>query len=119
MFPVTYLLLLDEYKNITPLVIFGIFVWLAGLIIEAVADQQKFAFKNNPKNEGLWVDSGLWKYSGHPNYCGGIVLWLGVFVFVSLFLNSWSWLTIIQGVREGRSIASRFKLEPNPTCFLD
>lgn len=59
----------------------GVFVWALGLIIESVADFQKYKFKNNPKNKGKWIESGLWKYSRHPNYFGEITLWLGVYLY--------------------------------------
>ncbi|MBN1168892.1 DUF1295 domain-containing protein, partial [Candidatus Woesebacteria bacterium] len=73
----------------------GIMIWILGLIIEAVADQQKFTFKNNPKNKGRWIDTGLWKYSRHPNYFGEMFLWWGVFVFAIPFLNGLAWITIL------------------------
>lgn len=60
--------------------LFGIIVWGAGLIIETVADQQKFAFINKPANKGKWIDSGIWRYSRHPNYLGEILVWLGVYI---------------------------------------
>ncbi len=58
----------------------GFALWLIGFVVEAVADQQKFAFKNDAANSGKWIQSGLWKYSRHPNYFGETLLWWGVFV---------------------------------------
>lgn len=58
----------------------GIIVYLIGLIIESVADYQKFKFKLKPENKGLWISSGLWKFSRHPNYFGEILIWLGVYI---------------------------------------
>jgi len=58
----------------------GVAVWIIGLVIEACADQQKFAFINDPANKGKWIDSGVWRYSRHPNYFGEIMVWLGVFL---------------------------------------
>jgi steroid 5-alpha reductase family enzyme len=60
----------------------GLLLWLIGLIIEAVADMQKFQFMQNTKNKDKWIQSGLWKYSRHPNYFGEILVWFGVYVFV-------------------------------------
>ena len=67
--------------KITMWSIVGIGVWLIGLVIESVADMQKYTFINNPANKGLWIDSGLWHYSRHPNYFGEILLWIGVYIF--------------------------------------
>jgi steroid 5-alpha reductase family enzyme len=93
--PSSYLLLLTEDKSITPLMMLGIFIWLLGLTIESVADQQKFTFKNNPQNKGMWIESGLWKYSRHPNYFGEMLLWWGIFLFVAPFLSGLSWIAIL------------------------
>lgn len=56
-------------------------VWLAavlivaGLIGEALADYQLYAFKQSG-NLGV-CDVGFWQYSRHPNYFFEIVVWLG------------------------------------------
>ena len=60
--------------------IVGLALWLFGFFIETVADHQKFVFKNNPANAGQWIQSGLWRYSRHPNYFGETLVWWGVFV---------------------------------------
>jgi len=60
---------------------FGFLVWLTGLITEGFADRQKYIFINNPKNKGKWVDTGLWKYSRHPNYLGEILCWVGIYLY--------------------------------------
>lgn len=59
----------------------GLVIWAAGWVIEAVADQQKFAHKRTPGAK--WTDTGLWKWSRHPNYFGELLCWWGVFLFVS------------------------------------
>lgn len=68
-------------KTTPDVVFFGAVVWAVGLVIEAVADQQKFAYK---KTAGArWTDVGVWRYSRHPNYFGEILCWWGVFLFVA------------------------------------
>eukprot|EP00953_Heterococcus_sp_UTEX-ZZ885_P029955 15857-Heterococcus_DN1.PRE.1 len=61
----------------------GIIMFIIGLVCEAVADQQKFSFKQNSANRGKWCDVGIWKYSRHPNYFGEILLWFGLFTIAS------------------------------------
>lgn len=69
-------------KPITGFMVAGIIVWFAGLIIEAIADFQKYQFIQDKKNKNKWIQSGVWKYSRHPNYFGEILVWFGVYVFV-------------------------------------
>ena len=59
----------------------GLLVWAAGLAIETIADMQKFRFILDERNRGKWIDSGLWRYSRHPNYFGEILVWVGLYVF--------------------------------------
>lgn len=68
-------------KVFSPFAFLGVVIWLIGILIETFADLQKYRFINNPKNKGRWIESGLWKYSRHPNYFGEILLWIGVYVY--------------------------------------
>lgn len=76
----------------------GIAIWLAGIVIEIVADRQKSAFRDNPANEGKFIDTGLWAWSRHPNYFGEIVLWTGIAILAVPVLHGWQWATLISPV---------------------
>lgn len=76
----------------------GVMIWGAGLIIETMADIQKFTFKSDPKNKEKWIDVGIWKYSRHPNYFGEILCWIGVFVFTLPNLSGLSYTTVISPI---------------------
>lgn len=65
----------------------GILLWAIGLICESVADLQKLLFSMNPKNKDRWIDSGIWKYSRHPNYFGEILVWTGVYLYTVVSLS--------------------------------
>ena len=63
----------------------GLVLFAAGLAIEVVADAQLSAFRGarargGPGAPGPVLDSGLWRYSRHPNYFGEAVLWWGLFL---------------------------------------
>jgi len=51
-------------------------VALLGVGIEAVADYQKTAFKQNYPGEPCCV--GLWAVTQHPNYAGDLMVWYGL-----------------------------------------
>lgn len=61
----------------------GLAIWFIGFLFESVADMQLKKFKENPKNKGKLLKTGLWKYSRHPNYFGETMMWWGIF-FISL-----------------------------------
>ena len=75
------LLFFKPYVEISLVMVLGLWVWIAGLTIESVADKQKYEFRADPKNDRKWVDTGLWRYSRHPNYFGEVLCWVGVYLF--------------------------------------
>jgi steroid 5-alpha reductase family enzyme len=56
----------------------GLALWVAAFIGEWLADRQLHAFKSNPASRGKVCDSGLWRYSRHPNYFFEWLLWVGL-----------------------------------------
>jgi steroid 5-alpha reductase family enzyme len=76
----------------------GLIIWLVGFGIEAIADRQKNRFRENPANEGRFIQEGLWSWSRHPNYFGEIVLWVGVATIALPVLSGWGWVSLISPV---------------------
>jgi steroid 5-alpha reductase family enzyme len=76
----------------------GLAIWVVGFGIEAVADAQKQAFRNDPANKGRFIQSGLWAWSRHPNYFGEITLWVGVALIALPALSGWQLVTLISPV---------------------
>ncbi|PIQ73374.1 hypothetical protein COV58_02905 [Candidatus Roizmanbacteria bacterium CG11_big_fil_rev_8_21_14_0_20_36_8] len=93
--PATYLHMQKYDMSLNSIMIVGVLIWSAGMIIETVADMQKFNFKNNLNNSGKWIDTGIWKYARHPNYFGEMMCWWGIFIFSLPFQSGLSWLTVI------------------------
>jgi steroid 5-alpha reductase family enzyme len=71
----------SEPISLSILSLIGFLTWLYGILIEGIADHQKFSFKNNPANRGSWIQTGLWKYSRHPNYFGEMLCWTGIYIY--------------------------------------
>ncbi len=76
----------------------GAAIWLAGFAIEAVSDSQKTVFKNDPANDGKFINVGLWRWSRHPNYFGEIMLWTGMAIIALPALSGAQYATLISPV---------------------
>jgi steroid 5-alpha reductase family enzyme len=95
MLPVSYLLGRDAAPGFGIWALAGAFVWLVGLVIEAVADAQKSAFKAKSENRERFIANGMWRYSRHPNYFGEILVWWGLFVYAVPFLHGAAFAVIV------------------------
>lgn len=70
----------------------GVTLWLLGMFFEAGGDAQLARFKRDPSNKGKVMQSGLWRYTRHPNYFGEFCVWWG---FYCLALSAGAWWTVI------------------------
>ena len=70
-------------------------MFLVGFYWESVADWQLSTFKANPNNKGKVLNTGLWRYSRHPNYFGECCVWWG---FYLIALASGAWWAIISPI---------------------
>lgn len=84
---------LNPASALHPLEIAGAALWLVAITGEALADAQLGAFKRDPTNRGRVCDTGLWRYSRHPNYFFEWLIWVAYFVFA--LASPWGWLAII------------------------
>jgi len=85
----------------------AVILWLIGFIFEAGGDYQLARFKNKVENKGKVLQTGLWKYTRHPNYFGDATIWWAFGLF-SIAVKSYipllgpllmSWLIVkISGV---------------------
>jgi len=73
----------------------GITLWITGLAIEVVADNQKTKFRKLPENQGRFITTGIWAWSRHPNYFGEILLWAGLALVALPVLAGWQLVTLI------------------------
>ncbi len=55
---------------------------LIGIAFETLGDAQLDAFRKNPANRGKVLDTGLWRYTRHPNYFGDALTWWGIWLVV-------------------------------------
>ncbi|MDL2297511.1 DUF1295 domain-containing protein [Bacteroidales bacterium OttesenSCG-928-B11] len=86
MVPAFFTLRVEAEANIFTYLSFALCIVAA--ILQLVSDIQMHQFRKN--NKGKVCDSGLWKYSRHPNYLGEILLWWGIyFILISIAPQYW------------------------------
>jgi steroid 5-alpha reductase family enzyme len=68
----------------------GAAVWLIGFFFEAVGDLQLAWFKANPANQGKILNSGVWRYTRHPNYFGDSAQWWGYYLIAAAAGGWWT-----------------------------
>ena len=78
-----------------PLDYAGVALWLTGMFFQVVGDHQLTRFSRQSDSRGQVLDSGLWRYSRHPNYFGEATLWWG---FYLIALSTGALWTIISPV---------------------
>jgi steroid 5-alpha reductase family enzyme len=61
----------------------GVALWLVGMFFECVGDLQLARFRADPANRGRVLDTGLWRYTRHPNYFGDFLVWWGFFAIAA------------------------------------
>ena len=82
----------DLFSSLT----IGIFVWVIGFLIEFIADLQKYNFRKKQKHD--FIDTGIWKYSQHPNYFGEITMWIGIAIISLTNLIGVQFFTLISPI---------------------
>lgn len=88
--------------TIGTLALIGASLWLVGFLFEAIGDWQlaRFLKKNGdydgPIEEKPVLNTGLWRYTRHPNYFGNACMWWGIFLIACQ--APWGWLTLLAPV---------------------
>jgi steroid 5-alpha reductase family enzyme len=90
----------------------GVALFAVGLVFETVGDAQLAAFRRDPSTKGKVLDTGLWRYTRHPNYFGDACVWWGLYliaaetgpglasilgpIFLTFTLTKWSGIGITE-----------------------
>jgi steroid 5-alpha reductase family enzyme len=70
--------------------VIGALILLVAIGGEALADRQIKRFAHDPANKGKVCDTGLWRYSRHPNYFFEWLGWLA-YPIIGLGLTTYPW----------------------------
>jgi steroid 5-alpha reductase family enzyme len=68
----------------------AVVAWVIGFFFEFFGDWQLVRFKANKRNKGKVLDTGLWKYTRHPNYFGDALQWWAFWLFAAAAGGWWS-----------------------------
>ena len=74
-----------------PLDFLGLALWLVGMYFEVLGDWQLSRFRRGKREAGAVLDTGLWRYTRHPNYFGEALLWWGIYLIA---LSAGAWWTV-------------------------
>jgi steroid 5-alpha reductase family enzyme len=73
----------------------GALLWLIGIAFEAVGDWQLNRFRADPANKGRVLDTGLWRYTRHPNYFGDACVWWGIWLAAA---EAGLWVALVSAI---------------------
>jgi steroid 5-alpha reductase family enzyme len=83
---------LNREPALSPIELAAAALWIVGFAGETTADRQLLRFKRNPENRGHTCQSGLWRYSRHPNYFFEWLMWVAYALFAAA--SPYGWITI-------------------------
>ena len=79
--------------DLTALTWVGVAVFAVGLFFETVGDWQLQRFRDDPSTTGKVLDTGLWRYTRHPNYFGDATAWWGIWIVAAAAGGWWTVLS--------------------------
>jgi steroid 5-alpha reductase family enzyme len=96
----------------------GIALAAFGVVFESIGDLQLVKFKGDPSNAGKVLQTGLWRFTRHPNYFGEACTWWGLYliaadhglgvwslpgpVLLTVLLTRWSGVPTVEGAMRRR-----------------
>tara|TARA_B100000767_G_scaffold232435_1_gene224303 strand:+ start:7135 stop:7920 length:786 start_codon:yes stop_codon:yes gene_type:complete len=79
--PIQFVLSTDENATISLINQIGLAIIVIGFLWEVISDNQLDNFKKNSTQDKVFLKTGLWAYSRHPNYFGEVFFWWGIYIF--------------------------------------
>jgi steroid 5-alpha reductase family enzyme len=91
----------------------GVALAIIGILFESIGDWQLVQFKRDNARHGKILDTGLWRYTRHPNYFGDCCVWWGLYliaaesglglwalpgpILLTFLLTRWSGMPTVEG----------------------
>lgn len=67
----------------------GVAIWIIGFLFETIGDWQLTKFLKKRRDKDAIMQSGLWRFTRHPNYFGEVTQWWGLFILVVALPYGW------------------------------
>jgi steroid 5-alpha reductase family enzyme len=83
----------SQPDHLTWLELLAVPAWLAGFYFEAAGDWQLMRFKADPSNRGRVLQSGVWRYTRHPNYFGDALQWWAYYLIAAAAGGWWTFFS--------------------------
>ena len=97
-----------------PIGLAGVALAMVGIVFESLGDWQLVRFKADADNRDKVLDTGLWRYTRHPNYFGDACVWWGLWliaaetglvgilsvagpILITVLLTRWSGVPTVEG----------------------
>jgi steroid 5-alpha reductase family enzyme len=71
---------IDALPPVGAIGVAGAAIAVVGILFETIGDWQLVRFRRNPANQGQVLNTGLWRYTRHPNYFGDACTWWGLYL---------------------------------------
>jgi len=107
----------NEHQGLEPLEWIGVGVWAVGVLLEVEADRELSRFRADEGNRGRVLDTGVWRYSRHPNYFGQWLTWCG-YALVAL-AAPYGWVGLVSPVLMLVSIVFVTGIPPTERASLE
>ncbi len=83
-YPLMHAVLFGNGFTANAFTVVGVCVWLIGFFFEVVGDYQLDRYiRSEPKPSPI-LQSGLWRYTRHPNYFGEVTMWWGIWLMIAM-----------------------------------
>lgn len=92
MVPAYYMINTTQKLNVAGVI--GFVICLSAAVLQLISDRQMALFRKEAANNDKCIDTGLWKYSRHPNYLGEVSLWWGIWL-MQMGVAPEYWLTVV------------------------
>ena len=69
-----------KYSTVNIIFFIGLAIALLSPVIQYFSDKQMYEFRQKNLGKQKVINTGLWRFTRHPNYFGEIILWVGIYV---------------------------------------